>query len=271
MTELMTIMATKEFQEKQKLKKQLVALGISAGDSIMVHSSLSAIGWVAGGAQAAVEALLETVTETGTVVMPAQSPDNSDPMYWMAPPVPEDWHQAIRDSYPAYDRHLSSLRGMGRIAECFHRHPGTIRSMHPAHSFMAWGQHAAEWMSDHPLEDSFGEHSPLGKMMKADVKIVLIGVGFDSCTALHFAEFAQDNRTVSPQGAAMMHNGQRVWRAYDCVDTDSDRFPEIAAAYPGSMTEGFLGQAKTIIIPMKPLVEFGITWLKDHPATKEES
>lgn len=266
MTELMTIMATKELQQKENLKKQLEDLDIRAGDSIMVHSSLSAIGWVAGGAQAVVETLLETVTEAGTIVMPAQSADNSDPMYWMAPPVPEDWHQAIRDSYPAYDPYLSPLRGMGQIAECFHRHPGTVRSMHPAHSFMAWGQQAADWMSEHPLEDSFGERSPLGKMMNADVKIVLIGVGFDSCTALHFAEFVQENPTTSPQGAAMMVDGKRVWKTYDCVDTDSDRFPELAAAYPGRISEGLLGQAKTVIVPMRPLVEFGAEWLEKHPA-----
>lgn len=262
MTELMTIMATKELQQKSKLKEQLQKLGIRAGDAIMVHSSLSAIGWVVGGAQAVVEALLETVTEKGTIVMPAQSADNSDPKYWMAPPVPEDWYQPIRDHYPAYDPHLSPLRGMGQIAECFHRHPETIRSMHPAHSFMAWGLHAADWMSEHPLEDSFGERSPLGKMMPAEVKIILIGVGFDSCTALHFAEFAQENRTTSPQGAAMMLGGKRVWQTYECVDTDSDMFPELAGAYPHSFAEGQLGQAKTIIVPMRPLVEFGIQWLK---------
>ena len=58
--------------------------------------------------------------------------------------------------FPLMTRNLTHLRGMGKIAECFHRHPETIRSPHPAHSFMAWGQHADDWMSEHPLEDSFG-------------------------------------------------------------------------------------------------------------------
>lgn len=264
MSELMSILNTPEFQSKETLKKQLEAMGIGHGDRIMVHSSLKSMGWIAGGPQAVIEALMETVTDRGTIVMPAQSADNSDPVYWMEPPIPENWHEKLRETLPAYDPHLTPLRGMGKIAECFHRHPLTIRSPHPAHSFMAWGSEAAEWMRDHPLEDSFGDGSPLAKMMASDLKILFIGVGFDSCTALHFAEFAQEDRTTSPQGAAIMLGGQRVWQRFDCVDMDSDRFPEIANDFPGDIHTGTLGQAETKLTAMRPLVEFGIQWLKKH-------
>ncbi|MGI2328021.1 aminoglycoside N(3)-acetyltransferase [Planococcus sp. YIM B11945] len=267
MTELFHILNTPEFQSKDSLKQQLEQLGIKTGDSLIVHSSLKSMGWIAGGPQAVVEALMDTVTPAGTIVMPAQSADNSDPVYWMAPPIPENWHQPFRDASPAYDPHLTPLRGMGKIAECFHRHPLTIRSPHPAHSFMAWGENAEEWMSEHPLEDSFGERSPLGKMMKADVQILLIGVGFDSCTALHYAEFMQENKTYSPQGAAVSINGERTWRTFDCVDTDSDRFPELVKEYKGPISTGKLGQAESQLSAMRPLVEFGIEWLKKNPAS----
>lgn len=264
MTELMSILNTPEFQSKKTVKKQLAELGIQKGDQVMIHSSLKSMGWIAGGAQTVVEALMETVTESGTIVMPAQSADNSDPIYWMEPPIPENWHLELRENFPAYDPHLTPLRGMGKIAECFHRHPDTIRSPHPAHSFMAWGENAADWMSEQPLEDSFGKKSPLQKMMHADVKILLIGVGFDTCTALHYAEFAQDDRTTSPQGAAIMLNGERVWQHYECVDMDSDRFPEIAKDYPGDIKIGQLGQAECRLTEMRPLVNFGMEWLKEN-------
>ncbi|ANU22164.1 aminoglycoside N(3)-acetyltransferase [Planococcus donghaensis] len=267
MSELLNILNTPEFQSKTTLKHQLQKLGIVAGDRIMVHSSLKSMGWIAGGAQAVVEALLETITEAGTIIMPAQSSDNSDPVYWMQPPVPENWHQSIRDHLPAFDPHLSGLRGMGKIAECFHRHPATIRSPHPSHSFMAWGAHAKDWMSEQPIDDSFGEKSPLAKMLQAKVKILLIGVDFDSCTALHYAEFVQENRSTSPQGAAMIQDGERVWQTYDCIDMDSERFPEIAKAFPGVISKGVLGQAETQIVDMKEIVEFGIDWIKEHPTT----
>lgn len=264
MTELMSILNTPEFQSKESLKKQLKDLGIQKGDQLMVHSSLKSMGWIAGGAQAVIEALIETVTDSGTIVMPSQSADNSDPVYWMEPPIPENWHAELRENLPAYDPHLTPLRGMGKIAECFHRHPSTIRSPHPSHSFMAWGADAAEWMRDHPLEDSFGEGSPLAKMMEAEVKILFIGVGFDSCTALHYAEFAQDDRTTSPQGAATMLNGERIWQRFECVDMDSDRFPEIAKDFQGDIKNGKLGQAEVKLVYMRPLVEFGIEWLQEN-------
>lgn len=265
MSELLSILNTPAFQSKETLKQQLKELGFGAGDHIMVHSSLKAMGWIAGGAQAVVEALLDTVTPEGTLVMPAQSPDNSDPRYWMEPPVPENWHESIRREWPAYDPHLTALRGMGKIAECFHRHPATIRSPHPAHSFIAQGKYAAEWMSEQPLEDSFGESSPLSKMMHHDVKILLIGVGFDSCTALHYAEYALEKKTYSPQGAAMTVAGQRQWVEFDCLDMDADRFPELVKDYIGHIQTGTLGQADVQIADMRPLVEFGIGWLEKHP------
>ncbi|PKH11588.1 aminoglycoside N(3)-acetyltransferase [Planomicrobium sp. MB-3u-38] len=264
MSELMSILNTPEFQSKDSLKTQLKELGIQECDQLMVHSSLKSMGWIAGGAQAVVEALMETVTGSGTLVMPSQSADNSDPVYWMEPPIPENWHADLRENLPAYDPHLTGLRGMGKIAECFHRHPATIRSPHPSHSFMAWGADAAEWMRDHPIEDSFGEGSPLAKMMKAEMKILFIGVGFDSCTALHYAEFAQDDRTTSPQGAAVMQNGERVWQRFECVDMDSDRFPEITKDFEGDIRTGKLGQAEVKLVYMRPLVEFGIEWLREN-------
>ena len=55
------------------------ALGLEKGSTLMVHSSLSKFGYVCGGAQTVIEALLETVGEEGTVMMPTQSWKNLDP------------------------------------------------------------------------------------------------------------------------------------------------------------------------------------------------
>ncbi|MFJ7935353.1 aminoglycoside N(3)-acetyltransferase [Sporosarcina sp. NPDC096371] len=267
MSELRTIQQTHSFQSKSTLQQQLHTLEITPGDNIIVHSSLKSMGWIAGGAQAVVEALMETITQNGTIVMPAQSADNSDPSNWMLPPVPEMWHEPIRQSVPAYDPYLTHLRGMGKIAECFHRHPAVIRSPHPAHSFMAWGRHAEEWMAEHPIQDSFGMTSPLGKMFDANVKIVMIGVDYDTCTALHLSEYLAPGLTASPDGAAIMRNGERVWATYDMAHLDSDVFPELVEMFekvnPEVSIEGLLGQATCKIVPMKPMVEFGTGWIAE--------
>lgn len=274
MSEFDRVQETTSFQSVETLKQQLQTLGIQSGDSIMVHSSIKSMGWIAGGAKAVIDALMETITPEGTIVMAAQSAENSEPSNWMLPPVPKDWHEPIRQHMPAYDPHLTPLRGMGKIAECFHRHPKTIRSYHPVHSFMAWGKHAEKWMMEHPLEDSFGMGSPLGTFLNENVKILLIGVGYDSCTALHLSEHLLETKTYMNQGAAMLVDGERLWIEYQSVDGDSDRFPELGEAFEKTHADAFfvakLGQADCRVIQMKPLVEFGTEWLKEHPFVDED-
>lgn len=274
MSEFDRVQETSSFQSVATLKQQLKILGIEAGDAVMIHSSIKSMGWIAGGAKAVIDALIETITPEGTIIMAAQSAENSEPSYWMMPPVPQDWHAPIREHTPAYDPHLTPLRGMGKIAECFHRHPKTIRSYHPVHSFMAWGKHAEDWMMEHPLEDSFGMTSPLGKFVNEDVKILLIGVGYDSCTALHLSENLLETKTYTNQGAAMLVDGERQWIEYQSLDVDSDRFPELGEAfektYPNVVHVGKLGQADCRIVNMKPLVDFGVQWLTENPVEEEE-
>lgn len=71
------------------LSADLAMLGVGEGMILLVHSSLSAIGWVTGGPQAVILALLEAIGPRGTLVFPGFSSGNSDPRHWRAPPIPE--------------------------------------------------------------------------------------------------------------------------------------------------------------------------------------
>lgn len=66
------------------------ALGLKSDDTVLVHSSLSSIGWVVGQEVTVIEALLESLPQ-GTLMMPSHSAGNSDPADWENPPVPKSW------------------------------------------------------------------------------------------------------------------------------------------------------------------------------------
>lgn len=58
---------------KQNILDALSAVGMRVGQTVMAHCSLSALGYVCGGSQSVIEALLQAVGETGTIMMPTQS------------------------------------------------------------------------------------------------------------------------------------------------------------------------------------------------------
>ena len=84
---------------KEEIVNALYSVGLAKGHTVMVHTALSKMGYVCGGAQAVIEALIEVVGEDGTIMMPAQSWKNLDPedgVHWT---VPEEYWQIIRDNF----------------------------------------------------------------------------------------------------------------------------------------------------------------------------
>ena len=247
--------------------------GIAVGDTVIVHCSLSALGWVVGGAHTVLQALLGAVGDDGTIVMPAQT-GMSDPATWRHPPVPEPWWPVIRAHWPAFDPHLTPLRAMGAVVECFHRHPAASHCGHPANGFIASGRHAATVTTPHPLEASFGDPSPLGRLYELDARIVLIGVGHGNNTSLHLAEHraAWPGKSSTTSGAAVMLDGQRQWVTYTDDDHNADDFVALGDAYVaagGSEGRAPVGAGHVASYPMRDLVDFGVSWLErsrsQHP------
>jgi aminoglycoside 3-N-acetyltransferase len=83
--------------------QDLVDLGAPNGATVMVHTSLRALGYVVGGEQAVIEALRTAVGPTGTRVMPAQSWQLCDPAFLNESDLPQEWWPTIRNHLPAYD------------------------------------------------------------------------------------------------------------------------------------------------------------------------
>ena len=253
---------------KSEIADALRTIGLERGDSVIVHTSLGKIGYVCGGAQVVIEALIETVGEKGTIMMPTQSWKNLDPddgVHW---DVEEEYRQIIRDNWPAYDKRITPTNTMGAVAEMFRLWPGAMRSDHPARSVAAWGKQAEFLTSGHDLSNIFGDGSPIGKMYELNGGVLLIGVGYDKNTSLHLA----DVRAQYPgkhnclEYSAVMENGKRIWKEYETLYVDGEDFDEIGADF--ERTEAVhiaqLGNAELRLMNQRRLVDFAVDWITHH-------
>lgn len=160
--------------DKETLTQELRRLGVQRGMDVLVHSSLSSIGWVEGGAETVINALLSAVSPAGTILMPAlngspeDSPQNPPRMDVRTTPCPK-W--------------------LGVIPETFRRYPGVRRSLHPTHSVLALGARADFYTEGHEhCLTPCGEGSPYVKLMDMDGYILLLGCNQQSNTSLHAIE-----------------------------------------------------------------------------------
>jgi aminoglycoside 3-N-acetyltransferase len=251
------------------LVADLGALGVSSGSVLLVHSSLSSLGWVCGGGVAVVDALLSAVGELGTLVVPTHSGDLSEPSVWQNPPVPEEWWPVIRETMPAFDPDRTPTRGMGHIPEALRSLPGAIRSNHPTASFAAYGPKATQLCLVQDLEDAFGDRSPLGVLHASDADILLLGVGYSSCTSLHFAErraFGLRQATVRT-GSPIVVDGQRRWVSYSEPYGHSGDFDALGLAFERDLKKvriGRVGVAEAKLISQRVLVDYAVEWFQRH-------
>jgi aminoglycoside 3-N-acetyltransferase len=251
----------------QSLASDLCALGLVAGDTMLVHSSASSLGFVAGGSQAVVQALLDVLGPGGTLVVPTHTPDNTDPADWLNPPVPESWWPVIRSASPGFDRSRTPSRWMGVIAETVRTWPGALRSDHPQVSFAALGRHAASVTEGHQLGDALGERSPLGAVYRLDGQVLLIGCGHESNTSLHLAEWRQKSPPRVVTGASVRRpDGASEWISWTDVAADTDDFVQIGAAFEVAvgLSVGQVGDATARLTPQRALVDFATAWMAAH-------
>jgi aminoglycoside 3-N-acetyltransferase len=249
-----------------RLQADFETLGLKRGMCLMVHCSMSKIGWIPGGAQLLVEAMIDFLGPEGTLMVPTHSTHLTDPATWQAPPIPNEWHDETRNSFPAFDPDKTATRGMGQFAEAVRTWPGAIRSNHPHTSFCAIGRLASDITAGHQLSSPMGPGSPLQKLCDNEGTTLLLGVGFGNNTCFHLAEESLDNPPRLIDGAPILVDGKSVWTIFDAVDYNEDDFAACGTAFEqtGETTIGTIGAAPSTLFSTRSAVEFARVWLRQN-------
>jgi aminoglycoside 3-N-acetyltransferase len=241
---------------RYRLVEDLRRLGLPSGADILVHSSLSRIGKVVGGADTVIAALGEVVGMSGTVLFPTLTGTALD-----GPSKP-----------PAIDVRTTPC-WTGRIPDTARQVPGALRSLHPTHSVAAIGAAAATYAAGH--EESAtpsDERSPYYRLVERGGWILLLGATQESNTTLHCLEelarvpyHLQDELTdgvvVDALGETrIVRNRLHLWRW-------KRDFPKVDGVLrsAGLIQRGQIGCAEARLVRAKDLVDRILPFLQADP------
>ena len=258
---------------KSRLINDLSRLGVAAGQVVMLHASVKAIGWVVGGPDVVHQALLDILTPEGTLMMLVSWEDGTYEMdEW-----PEDKKKAYLAECPPFDPKRSrAYRGYGILTEYLRTCPGAHRSANPDESFAAVGR-LGEWItSAHALQYGLGPESPLAKLCEVDGKVLVLGSPVEDITLLHHSEHMADvaDKPVVRYKVPILENGQRKWVGVEEFDTNrlignwqGESYFKIITRKTldaGIGQEGSVGAARSFFFDAARLNEFAVAWLEGN-------
>jgi aminoglycoside 3-N-acetyltransferase len=265
---------------RSELAADIRRIGVRPGAVLFVHTSMRSLGWVVGGAETVVNALLDAVGPAGTVAAVASWSD--------IPLRMDEWDPARRRAYldemPGFHpEHSEANPRYGRIPERLRSWPGSRKSAHPDQRVIAVGARAHWLTGEHPLDDSFGPGTPFARLVEADGQVLMLGAPLRSLTLLHHAEALvrlpgkRRRRYALPFAAG----GGREWRTLDDIDVeygpfayaevvpDCDPLDGIAAMASAAVAAGIgrrrrIANAESHLFPAAALVRFATAWLTER-------
>lgn len=266
------------FITRAALRKDLIRIGISAGDTVMVHAAMSKVGPLLNGPDALTHALLDVLGPEGTMMVYTDWDSVHDDLMNGEGCVLPEWRHHV----PGFDVMVSRATRMnGIIAEFVRTTPGARRSANPGASVAALGK-LADWITaDHPKDYGYGPGSPLAKLVEVEGRVLMVGAPWDTMTLVHhsdhLADFADKNivRHEVPFAGAT----GTEWHFMEEFNTSEpilDGMPEnyieqIVEAFvaEGNGREASIGQAPSLLIEAKPMCAFAVSWLERWAADHE--
>jgi aminoglycoside 3-N-acetyltransferase len=258
---------------RSELQAGLRALGLRPAQLVFAHVRLSSIGWVVGGVETVVLALLDCLGPHGTLATVASWDDIPFRLARWSPA----WRRAYLDEMPGFDpEHSQANPAYGRFPERLRTWPGARKSGHPDQRVVAVGPLAERLTADHPLDDSFGPDSPFARLGPLGGHVLLLGAPLRSLTLVHHAEAIARVPAKRRWTYRLPFATERgvEWRWLHDIDTERGPFPYdgvgvvgAAALAAGVGASGRVGAAPSHLFPAEELVKFAVGWLERAPAT----
>jgi aminoglycoside 3-N-acetyltransferase len=258
---------------RRELANGFRALGVAAGDTVMLHASVRSVGAVAGGPDQIHLALKDALSSEGTLIMYASCPAYVDEVG--RGHLTQAQERELLEKLPAFDPFTArAQRENGTLVEFLRTYPGSAVNEHVTR-FVVWGGHAGELISNQPRNYALGYGSVLDRFVNLDGKILLLGCDHDNVTFLHYAEHIVDvpGKRVVKFKVPIDENGTRVWTEMEEFDSSGagahpnwpDRFfARLVDTYlrridnPG----GHVGDARAFLLDSHGLFEFALRVMK---------
>jgi aminoglycoside 3-N-acetyltransferase len=251
-------------------------IGVAAGGIVMVHASLSRLGWVVGGSETVLRALLSAVGPSGTIC--AQVSWQETPLDLMTHPVS---HRRAYDAAPLpFEPQVAeAARFEGRLAERLRTWPGARRSDNADTGVAAVGARAAWLVDPHGPDHGFGPGTPYARLVEASGQVLLLGAPLHTISLLHHAEAIARipaKRRVRYR-IPLPGPGGVQWRECEDIDVRDGPVPyeravpagepplaaiARAALAAGIGERGRIGAAQAHLFSARPLVAFARGWLE---------
>lgn len=241
---------------KDKLNQHIVRLGILPQDTLVVHSSMKAIGEVEGGAHTVLDAFSEFLAP-GLLVLPTHT-----------------WKQ-INAEYNVFDV-LNEPSCVGALTDLFRKRPGVVRSWHPTHSVAALGRYARDFVQGEELFDTpCPRKGCWGKLYDRQAKVLFLGAPLSRNTIIHGVEEwvnvprrisadHQQLKILTPDGRLL----DRPMRRHASPITDlSENYSKLGAPLlaRGIAVTGNIGDAHSILMDVVPMVDLTMEFLGRNP------
>ena len=250
------------------LAAALLQAGVGVGDVLLLHSSLSRCGYIAGGAKGLIEGVMTAVGGTGTALFPTFTHS----CICLGTELNKSWN------YRPYDPDDPRQVWTGTVPRMLlEEFPDTIRSRHATHSWAGLGPKAAECTAAHGPSDPPGaESSPMAKALAYGGKVAYVGTGLSPSVFLHYLEtvcgspFLQSAvcRVKDPDGSPRTVLIDRYWtghRDFYRPDAENCKFFTRAVEAGLSIAEVPFGMGRIHVIDLQDFHTIGMKLMKEDP------